>query len=204
MLAQPVVAAVVLAYVMGEPQMGVWAAMTFQLLWAGQLPVGAYVPPNVAIMAMAAVGIATAAAGPTPVRAIVGGAVAIPAGIAAGRLDVWVKTLNIKIVHQAEKDLANDRPYALGLAVARATGHFFMKDVLILFFSVFGGGLILHYVASASLAGLSAGWEFAYAVSPAVGVGVWLRHYWNQRNATAFGIGMVVAAALWVLVFSFK
>jgi len=199
MLAQPAVGAVLVGFLVHEPLAGVWAALTFQLLWAGQLPVGAYVPPNAAIMAIAAVGMAAPAPVPFPLRVVAAAALAVPVGIAAGKLDVWAKTRNVAVLHRAEKDLLDGRPFALGAALMKGAAHFFLKDFFLLLVAVFAGGYALtlalpHLGAAADKAAAA-----AFAVSPAVGLGVALRTYWNRRHAAAFA-GGAVAAALAMLI----
>ncbi len=202
MLAQPAVGAVFVGYIVGEPLLGIWAAFTFQLLWAGHIPVGAYVPPSAPMTAIAAVGLAGPAEAPLPVRAVVAAAFAIPVGILAGRLDFWIKSRNIGILHRSENDLLDGRPFALGGAVIKGTAIFFLKDFFLLLFTVFIGSMVVTLILRNLTPSWRDGLELAFAVSPAAGIAAALKTFWKGRNVLAFGAGVAVAAVT-ALLFSF-
>jgi mannose/fructose/N-acetylgalactosamine-specific phosphotransferase system component IIC len=201
MIAQPVVGALAVGYLVGEPLLGVWVAMTFQLLWVGQIPVGAYVPPSAPLTAAAAVGLAAPAEAPIAVRAVLAAAAAIPVGVAAGKLDLWIKARNVGILHRAENDLLDNRPHALGGAVVRGVATFFLKDFALLLVAVFVGSAVLGVVLPRVPEAWYRGFELAFVVSPAVGLAAALRTYWKRRNAIAFAVG-AAAAALALVVFT--
>lgn len=201
MIAQPVIGALAVGYLVGEPMLGVWVAMTFQLLWVGQIPVGAYVPPSAPVTAVAAVGLAGPAEVPLAVRAVLAAAAAIPVGVAAGKLDLWIKVRNVGILHRAENDLLDGRPYALGGAVVKGVATFFLKDFALLLVAVFVGSAVLGLLLPHVPEGWYRGFELAFFVSPAVGLAAALRTYWRRRNAVAFAVG-VGAATLALAVFA--
>jgi mannose/fructose/N-acetylgalactosamine-specific phosphotransferase system component IIC len=195
MLAQPAVGAVLVGYIVGEPLLGIWAAFTFQLLWMGQIPVGAYVPPSAPVTAIAAVGLAAPTSAPLPARAVAAAALAIPVGILAGRLDFWIKSRNVRILHRSENDLLDGRPFALGGAVVKGTATFFLKDFFLLLLTVFVGSIVLTVMLRNLTPPWHKGLELAFAVSPAVGIAAALKMLWRGRNVLAFGAGAAVAAA---------
>ncbi|HUV86253.1 MAG TPA: PTS sugar transporter subunit IIC [bacterium] len=196
MLAQPAVGAVLVGYIVGEPLLGVWVALTFQLLWLGQIPVGAYVPPSAPITAIAAVGLAGPGAAPLPARAVAAACLAIPVGVLAGRLDFWIKSRNVGVLHRSENDLLDGRPLALGGAVVKGVANFFLKDFFLLLAATFVGSIILTLTLKHLTPSWYRGLAFAFAVSPAVGIGAALKVYWKGRNIAAFGVGAAVAAAV--------
>lgn len=196
MLAQPAIGAVLVGYIVGEPLLGVWVALTFQLLWLGQIPVGAYVPPSAPITAIAAVGLAGPGAAPLPARAVAAACLAIPVGVLAGRLDFWIKSRNVGVLHRSENDLLDGRPLALGGAVVKGVANFFLKDFFLLLAAVFVGSIILTLTLKYLTPSWHRGLAFAFAVSPAVGIGAALKVYWKGRNIAAFGVGAAFAAAV--------
>ena len=200
MLAQPAVGAVLLGYVVGEPLLGIWAALTFQLLWVGQIPVGAYVPASAPITAIAVVGLAVPAGAPLASRAVAAAALAIPVGVLAGRLDIWVKSSNVGILHRGENDLLDERPFALGGAVAKGVARFFLKDFFLLLAAVFVGSIIIALALKKLTPAWDRGFELVFALSPAVGVAAALKAYWKRRNVLAFGAGAASAAAVFYLI----
>jgi len=193
MVAQPVVGAVAVAWLVGEPLLGVWSALTFQLLWAGQLPIGAYVPPNAAITAIAAVGIAAPGSLPFSSRMVLAAALAVPVGVLAGRLDMWVKSRNIGVLHRAENDVLDGRPFALGGAVVRGIARFFLKDFCVLLAAVFLGAALMTAAAPFIPARAVNGLRYAFVLMPAVGVASALRMYGKKNAVVAFAVGVVVA-----------
>lgn len=198
MLAQPAVGAVLLGYVVGEPWLGVWSGLTFQLLWVGRVPVGAYVPPSAPITAIAAVGMAAPLDAPLASRAVLAAALAIPVGILAGRLDVWVKNRNVAVLHRAENDLLDGRAYALGGAVVKGTSIFFLKDFFLLLVAVFLGSIALSVALDYAGPGWHRGLALAFAVSPAAGIAAAFKMYGRRRNIPAVvagaGLAGIVAA----------
>ncbi len=202
MFAQPAIGAVLVGYIVGEPLLGVWAALTFQLLWLGQIPVGAYVPPSAAITAIAAVGLAGPSGAPLATRAVAAAFLAIPVGILAGRLDFWIKSRNVGVLHRSENDLLDGRPLALGGAVIKGVANFFLKDFFLLLVAVFVGSVALTLALKYVTPDWHRGLEMAFLISPAVGIGAALKVYWKGRNLAAFGAG-AVAAGVVALLFSF-
>jgi mannose/fructose/N-acetylgalactosamine-specific phosphotransferase system component IIC len=196
LLAQPAIGAVLVGYIIGEPLLGIWAALTFQLLWVGQIPVGAYVPPSAPITAIAVVGLAGPSGAPLPARAVAAAALAIPVGILAGRLDFWIKSKNVGVLHRGENDLLDGRPLALGSAVIKGVTYFFLKDFFVLLATVFVGSVVLALLLRHITPGWSRGLEFAFVISPAAGIGAALKTYWKFRKLTAFTIGVAAAAAV--------
>ncbi len=202
MLAQPAIGAVFVGYIVGEPLLGIWAALTFQLLWVGQIPVGAYVPPSAPITAIAAVGLAGPLGAPLPARAVAAAVLAIPVGILAGRLDFWIKSRNVGVLHRSENDLLDGRPLALGGAVIKGITYFFLKDFFVLLSTVLVGSVILTLALKHVTPNWFRGLEYAFVVSPAVGIGAALKTYWNVRNLAAFAIGAATATGT-ILIFSY-
>jgi fructoselysine and glucoselysine-specific PTS system IIC component len=198
MLAQPVVGAVLAGFLVGEPLLGVWAALTFQLLWVGELPVGAYVPPNAAITAVAAVGLAVPSEAPFESRAVLAATLAVPVGIAAGRLDMWIKARNVSVLKRAEEDLLAEKRHFMEGAILQALARWFLKDFILLALTVFAGCVILDAALPAIPARWHQGMALAYAVLPAVGAVSAIRAFANKKNWPALigGAGLAAAAIL--------
>lgn len=200
MLAQPVVGAVITGFLMGEPVLGVWAALTFQLLWVADLPVGAYVPPNAAITAIATVGLAVPSEAPLESRAVLAAACAIPVGLAAGRLDTWIKARNVDVLRRAEEGLLAEKKYFMEDAIVRALVRWFVKDFLLLALTIFAGCVILNTVLPLIPARWHQGLALGYAVLPAVGAVSAIRAFGTRKNWPALLFGLALAAAAIVIV----
>jgi len=199
MLGQPAVGALLVGYIVGEPLLGIWAAVTFQLLWLGQIPVGAYLPPSASITAIAAVGLAAPVAAPLASRAVVAAALAIPVGAFAAWLDISIKSRNVGILHRSENDLLDGRPLALGGAVVKGVARFFFKDFFLLLFAVFGGSFLVALVLQRLTPTWDRALELVFAASPAVGIAAALKVYWKRRKIIAYALGAAAAAAFVLL-----
>jgi len=199
MLGQPAVGALLVGFLVGEPLLGIWAAVTFQLLWLGQIPVGAYLPPSASITAIATVGLAAPVAAPLASRAVVAAALAIPVGVLAARLDIWIKSRNVGILHRSENDLLDGRPLALGGAVVKGVARFFFKDFFLLLLALVGGSLLVALALQRLTPTLHRGLELVFTASPAVGIAAALKVYWKRRNVLAYGLGAAAAAGLILL-----
>jgi mannose/fructose/N-acetylgalactosamine-specific phosphotransferase system component IIC len=199
MLGQPVIGALTLGYILGEPLLGIWAAVTFQLLWLGQIPVGAYLPPSASITAIAAVGLAAPVAAPLASRAVVAAALAIPVGAVAAWMDILIKSRNVGILHRSENDLLDGQPLALGGAVVKGVARFFFKDFFLLLFTVFGGLFLVALVLQRLTPACDRALELVFAISPAVGIAAALKVYWKRRKIIAYGLGAAAAVVITLL-----
>jgi len=194
MLAQPVVAGVIVGFAAGELVLGMWAGLAFQFLWAGKLPIGQYVPPNSCNAAVFAVIAAAALPETIPVamRVVGAGLFAVPVGIIGGRRDISVKKGNDKIVARAENAIADGDFVEINRAIAAGLFRFLRKDFVLLIIASTIGILLLwpsllffrEYVAS--------GAELAFRVLPAVGIGAALRGFDSRRNRFGYIIGLVI------------
>jgi mannose/fructose/N-acetylgalactosamine-specific phosphotransferase system component IIC len=203
LLAQPAISGPIVGMVLGEPMLGIWAGFTVQLLWAGRLPIGAYVPPNGCVAAVFTVG--AAALLPDTVaaahRAVLAGLFTIPVAYVGGRLDVFIKSrLNVRYLHTAERRLDLGKRAPLGLATLKGVASVFVKDFVVLWASVFFAAAILTPAALRITGKVADGFSLAYVVLPAGGVASLLHAYWTPKMVSAFAVGAVVAGlALFIL-----
>jgi mannose/fructose/N-acetylgalactosamine-specific phosphotransferase system component IIC len=203
LLAQPAISGPIVGLVLGEPMLGIWAGFTIQLLWAGRLPIGAYVPPNGCVAAVFTVG--AAALLPDTVatahRAVLAGLFTIPVAYVGGRLDVFVKSrLNVAYLHAAERRLDLGKRAPLGFATLKGVASVFIKDFLVLWASVFLAAAILAPAAVRVTGKVADGFNLAYVVLPAGGVALLLHAYWTPKTVSAFAAGVIIAGlALFIL-----
>lgn len=196
LLAQPAISGPIVGIVLGEPMLGIWAGLTVQLLWAGRLPVGAYVPPNCCVAGVFTVGTAVLIPGVVAPahRAVLAGLLTLPIAYAGGRLDVFIKArLNVIYLHAAERALAKNRRAPLGVATLKGVTSVFVKDYVLLWVSVFAATAVLGLVAGRITEQLGAGLNVAYVVLPAAGVALLLHAYWSWKTVSAFGAGAAAA-----------
>lgn len=132
MLAHPLVAAPLIGLVLGDVEVGLAVGVLVGLLWSGSLPVGGVVPPDetlgaivgtaVAILAGRAAGLGILSA------STIGFAIAIPAALVGRRIELGLRRLNGELAAKAEKAVlagdtrAIERTTALALFSALAVG----------------------------------------------------------------------------------
>jgi mannose/fructose/N-acetylgalactosamine-specific phosphotransferase system component IIC len=192
LIAQPAISGPIVGIVLGEPMLGIWAGLTVQLLWAGRLPVGEYVPPNSCVAVVFTVGAAALMSGSAPLvyRAVLAGLLTLPVAYVAGRLDVLIKArLNVAYLHSAERALARGGPAPLGVATLKGVASVYVKDFALLWASVFAAAALLSPVASRVTGKVAGGLELAYVVLPVAGIALLLNAYWSWKTVSAFTVG---------------
>ncbi|MCP4230144.1 MAG: hypothetical protein GY771_08345 [bacterium] len=202
MLAQPVIAGVILGTIAGEPIIGMWAGLAFQFLWAGKLPVGQYVPPNAFNAAAFTVIVATALPEsiPTALRAVGAGLLAVPVGTLGGRQDVKVKKGNDKIVAKAEEAIGEDDFGGINRAIATGLFRFFRKDLSLLLISTFVATTLLWPLLTLVEGYATSAAELAFRVLPAIGIGAALRGLRSRRNLFGYIAGLIVGVAVIIII----
>lgn len=96
---KPLLAGVVVGFLLGDPVQGLVIAGTLELVWLGTNNVGAYQPPDVISGAVVGVAIGILSGG----GEAAGVAVAIPVALLVQQLSMIVMTTNVTLVHSADK-----------------------------------------------------------------------------------------------------
>lgn len=115
MVSQPLVAAVVVGFSLGDPVAGLAIGSVLQLLWVGDLPVGGSVPPNETAAAVIATAISiitgseVTASGRTEVSVMVFSILlSIPLAVLCQRVDIYVRNYNRRFVLNADRKLGTE------------------------------------------------------------------------------------------------
>ena len=198
-IAPPAVSAVLMGFLVGDVPLGIWSALTFQLLWSGRLPVGAYVPPNAAVTGITAVGLAAPAVHPgvpLATRAVLAGVIALWAGVLAGRGDVAVKKANVSSLRYAERGLDAGNEQALRCGVLQGAARFFFKDFVIIFATYILGWPLLKVVTPLLSIMGTMPFAFAFAAAPGVGIGAAVASLRTKRDGFSFALGIAVAGGI--------
>jgi mannose/fructose/N-acetylgalactosamine-specific phosphotransferase system component IIC len=202
MLAQPVIAGVILGFFSGEPVIGMWAGLAFQFLWAGKLPIGQYVPPNSFNAAAFMVIVATALPDsiPAALRVVSAGLLAVPVGIVGGRGDVKIKKGNDKIVAKAEAAIDERDFGGINRAIVTGLFRFFRKDFILLLVSTVVATALLWPLLTLAEGYIASAAELAYRVLPAIGIGAALRGLRTRRNLFWYIAGLVVGVVTVIII----
>lgn len=140
MLAHPLVAAPVIGMALGDVEVGLAVGLLIGLLWSGALPVGGVVPPDetlgaivgtaVAILAGRAAGLGVLSS------SMIGFAIALPTAVVGRRIELALRRLNGVLAAKAEKAVnAGDTravERTMALALVAALGVAFVTQLVML------------------------------------------------------------------------
>ncbi len=111
MISRPIVAAPLVAWLLGEPMVGLQIGMMVELLWLARLPVGAAIPPDDTQVAIAssvlAIGLGKMLNAPGIELLLLCLLVTIPLGKVGQYFDHFSRQYNVRLLSQAEKHLAD-------------------------------------------------------------------------------------------------
>ncbi len=108
MISRPVVVAPVIGLLLNNPYAGLIIGVLVELLWIDRIPVGTYIPPNDTIVAVLATSIAVLAGqnlgGTTPQIIALAILLAVPLGIIAKQMEIFIINSNNDLSDQALED----------------------------------------------------------------------------------------------------
>lgn len=150
MISRPIVAAPLVAWLIGEPLVGLQVGMMVELLWLARLPVGAAIPPDDTQVAIAssvlAVNLGHALGAPGPEMVMLCLLVAIPLGKVGQYFDHFSRQCNVWLLSRTETYLDEGRLFraelqhlrgicnfslaALGTYAVIVVGGFFLVPIL--------------------------------------------------------------------------
>ncbi|SHI77896.1 PTS system, mannose-specific IIC component [Malonomonas rubra DSM 5091] len=111
MISRPIVAAPLVAWLLGEPLVGLQVGMMVELLWLARLPVGAAIPPDDTQVSIAscviAINLGRLLQVPSSEIVLLCLLVAIPLGKVGQYLDHIARQINVRLLLSAEERLVN-------------------------------------------------------------------------------------------------
>ncbi len=190
MISRPIVAAPLVALILGEPQIGLQIGVMVELLWLARLPVGAAVPPDDTQVAIA-----------SSVLAIILGRtlnasgiellllcllVAIPLGKVGQYFDRYARQYNVRLIKQV--DLALDRGSLLQAELQHLRGltSFSLAAIGTYAIVLVGGLLIIPFLWPLLQQPLSYSSAWVQLALPLVGIAVILGTINVSRAITLF------------------
>jgi len=204
MVSRPIVAAPLVGWLLGQPEVGLQVGLLVELLWLSRLPVGAVIPPDDTQVSIAATVLAIGLATTTGFQGIgfvlLCLLVAIPFGKCGQFFDRYARTRNGGSLRRADSALAAgnfavaEHQHLLGLC------RFAVAALATYLAIILGGGLLVPLLAPILLSGLerSAGW--LQVALPLVGVAVILGTINVSRALTLFAASFGMAFLLMWLV----
>lgn len=196
MISRPIVAAPLIGVVLGDPLTGIKAGLVTELLWIGQLPLGASIPPDetmasILVSAMSIWG-KHFVGGSSEVSVALAIILITPVAILTQRMDHFIRNKNIASAHAADKALNELNFRGVEKACTQGIKRFFLGYSLMIFVVLTVGAtaipLIYPLVSGPFLTGLN---RFYY-VLPVIGIVSLLSSAKTKRSSPVFIISFLL------------
>lgn len=167
---KPLLAGVVVGFILGEPAQGLIIAGTLELMWLGTNNVGAYQPPDVISGAVVGVAIGILSGG----GEAAGVAVAIPVALLVQQLSMVIMTTNVTLVHRADKIIQSGEFEKIDKLQYLGGVFFFLSRALPVFIAVFLGAPAIKSILNVIPDFIMDGLTISSKIIPAVGLAMLL------------------------------
>lgn len=174
MVSRPIVASVVIGYLLGDPVSGLVTGVLLELLWLGDLPVGAHVTTNETALAVVATSVALLAGphvgGVRPGLIVFVILLLLPLGWVFKKVDEAIRRFNSTLADEAIASFEDRGEMAINRAILKGVMAFFVPNVLLIWFSIFAGFILVSalYPYTGRFEGL---WDGIFYILPLVGIG---------------------------------
>jgi len=180
MIAQPIIAAPIIGYFLGDLSAGVTIGALLQLLWVCALPVGSFIPPDetlatILITSCTILGTKNAAnINNFNSFIVLNVLLLIPLAYLGSFVDIWIRNINAIFSHNADKECANfefskiERKNILGLL------SFYLINFAVIFLLLTISINLLPYIYRLVPDSVVSGLELMYPIILMVGVGTLL------------------------------
>lgn len=189
---KPLLAGVVVGFLLGDPMQGLLIAGTLELMWLGTNNVGAYQPPDVISGAVVGVAIGILSGG----GEAAGVAVAVPVALLVQQLSMIIMTSNVSLVHSADKLVQSGEFGKIDKLQYLGGFFFFLSRAVPVFIAVWLGApaieAALEVVPPFVLTGLSV----ASKLIPAVGLAMLLSMMLKKNMWIFLTLGFALATFL--------
>lgn len=193
---KPLLASVGVGIILGDLQTAIIIGATLELMWLGVNNIGAYVPPDVisGTIVGASIGILSNQDLATSIATAV--AVAVPTALLVQQINMLVMTLNISLVHKADKEA--EKVNYKGISLLHWTGGtmFFLSRAVPVFIAVYLGANTIDAILAFIPAKILAGFGVASKVIPAVGLAMLLTMMLKKNMWMFLILGFVLSAYL--------
>ncbi|MCW6662820.1 PTS sugar transporter subunit IIC [Aerococcaceae bacterium NML190073] len=189
---KPLLAGVVVGFLLGDPVQGLIIAGTLELMWLGTNNVGAYQPPDVISGAVVGVAIGILSGGGEEA----GIAVAIPVALLVQQLSMVVMTTNVSLVHAADKVVQSGEFGKIDKLQYTGGLFFFLSRAIPVFIAVFLGAPAVEAVLKVIPPFVLAGLGIASKLIPAVGLAMLLSMMLKKNMWVFLTLGFALATFL--------
>jgi mannose/fructose/N-acetylgalactosamine-specific phosphotransferase system component IIC len=180
MISQPIICGPIFGYIMGDMKTGLWIGMIVELLWVKVIPMGAAIPHNYTAIAIFAIfwGIRSGICSNSVF--ILSLLVAIPLGMLFRPLDIWMRYMNVKVVHWVDDNIKRGNEDAIGFGIGIGIFLFFLRSFIFYIILFYPGLLIVrliyHKLPMFAINGLNICWW----VLPVAGFGMMFYNFHHK------------------------
>jgi mannose/fructose/N-acetylgalactosamine-specific phosphotransferase system component IIC len=181
MFSRPLVVAAVLGAWFGNPELGLVAGVTGELLWVHVIPVGIW-PIDTAVVTALAVSWCLASARPDHATLVLAMLLAVPCGVAMRKADVWFRRNNNRMNAWVEAELSAGRESVLSRAVAFSLAFWWAKAWLLFTACYAAGRLVMAGLLRVCPDRVLGGLDVAGRALPLLGLCVVLNYFWERSR----------------------
>lgn len=193
---KPLLASLGVGLILGDMKTAVIIGATLELMWLGVNNIGAYIPPDVitGTVVGAAIGIASGAPAETATATAI--AVAVPVAMLVQQINMFSMTLNIGLVHRADKAAESGNFFAVDKLHYLGGLVFFLTRAIPIFLAVYYGSTFVEQVLAAIPANILSGFTVASRIIPGVGLALLLTMMLKKDTWIFLLLGFVFVAYL--------
>ncbi len=202
MISQPIVAAPLVGWLLGDVSAGLIIGAMLELIWVLDMPVGGFVPADATVSAITATAVAALTCPGGAPRSVMGFSILLSAGTVPFTMmaDTYVRTWNSRLV-DAARAAGTDAASTLSQAHLMGLGAFFLKSV-VLYVLLIPAGLAAAALFMRSPATVQTALELFLKLLPLLGAALVVRRL-SIRSLDPFLLAGFLTAGLAALVFRF-
>lgn len=189
---KPLLAGVVVGFILGDPVQGLIIAGTLELMWLGTNNVGAYQPPDVISGSVVGVAIGILSGG----GQAAGVAVAIPVALFVQQLSMIVMTGNVSLVHAADNIVTKGQFGKIDKLQYLGGLFFFLSRAIPVFIAVYLGAPAIEAALAFIPPWILNGLTIASKIIPAVGLAMLLSMMLKKNMWVFLLLGFALATFL--------
>jgi mannose/fructose/N-acetylgalactosamine-specific phosphotransferase system component IIC len=181
MISRPIVCGPLFGYLCGDIKTGLWIGMMVEMIWISAIPMGAAIPQDVTSVAiLSSVWALRTFPGNNNV-AVLAMVLGVLAGILFKKIDIWLRFVNVRVVHWVEEGVAGGKESRVSWGVYAGLLLFFVKAFI--FYAVImypGEWLVIRLYPQLGM-GIISGLEISWRFLPVLGFAMMFMNFRNGK-----------------------
>jgi len=187
MISRPIITGPLIGFVCGSLVIGAVIGVLLELLWIGDLPVGAYIPPHETAAAVIAAAVASGSKGILPERELIGLCIllVIPFAVICQKGDELIRKISSRYYYKALTEIENGTLSGIGKFNLMAVLTILAVNITFFFFFISAGALGIRQIIYVLPEGIKFAFAGAAAIIPLIGIAAVLNTTRYNRGAKA-------------------